>query len=87
MHALSKTEDSETKMHVPGCHHRLLNTLQSMLRQRKIGSKEKFMIYTARAHTSAFVSSPAKRGGGGGGGGGRPQKLLETISGLKFISG
>ena len=57
MHALSKTKDSETKMHVPGCHHRLLNTLQSMLRQRKIGSKEKFMIYTARADTVHLLTA------------------------------
>ena len=68
MHASSKTKDSETKMHVPGCHHRLLNTLQSMLRQQKIGCKEKFMIY-CKGRYSAFVNSPAK------GEGGRPQKL------------
>ena len=65
MHALSKTEDSETKMHVPGCNHRLLNTLQSMLRQRKIGSKEKFMVYTARAHTVLLLTAQLRGREGG----------------------
>ena len=80
MHALSKTKDSETKMHVPGCLHRLLNTLQSMLRQRKIGSKEKFMVYAARPDTVLLLTAQLR---------GRewPQKRLEKVSGLKFISG
>ena len=61
MHA----KDSETKMHVSGCHHRLLNTLQSMLRQRKIGSKEKFMVYTARAHTVLLLTAQLRGKEGG----------------------
>ena len=74
MHVLSKTKDSETKMHVPGYHHRLLNTLHSMLRQRKIGSQEKFMIYmyTARAEDTVLFLTAQLRGREGG-----PKNILK----------
>ena len=72
MHAWTKTKDSETKMHVPGCHW----IISSMPGQRKIGSKD---IYS-KGRYSAFVNSPAKGRKGG------PKNFLEKVSGLKFIS-
>ena len=52
MHAWTKTRDSETKMRLPPW----VIYMYSMLRQRRIGSKD----IHCKGRYSAFVNSPAK---------------------------